>query len=40
MNSRLSQGVRDLWGIGIERMWELIYTSPGTLGACYWAGIG
>lgn len=34
------QGLRDIWGIGIERMWELIYTSPGTLGACYWAGIG
>lgn len=32
-------GVRDIWGLGIEHMWELIYASPGTLGACYWAGI-
>jgi hypothetical protein len=32
-------GVRDIWGIGIEHMWELIYASPGVLGACYWAGI-
>jgi len=32
-------GVRDIWGLGIEKMWELIYASPGVLGACYWAGI-
>ena len=32
-------GVRDIWGLGIEHMWELIMGSPGTLGACYWAGI-
>ena len=32
-------GVRDIWGLGIEHMWELIYASPGVLGACYWAGV-
>ena len=32
-------GVRDIWGLGIEKMWELIYQSQGVLGACYWAGI-
>ena len=32
-------GVRDIWGLGIEHMWELVYASNGTLGACYWAGI-
>lgn len=32
-------GVRDIWGLGVAHMWELIYASPGTLGACFWAGI-
>ena len=32
-------GVRDIWALGIEHMWELIWASPGVLGACYWAGI-
>ena len=32
-------GMRDIWGLGIEKMWELIYASNGVLGACYWAGI-
>lgn len=32
-------GVRDIWGLGIEKMWELIYAADGVLGACYWAGI-
>ena len=32
-------GVRDIWGLGIEHMWELIYRADGVLGACYWAGI-
>ena len=33
------QGVRDIWGLGIDRMWELIWASDGVLGGCYWAGI-
>ncbi len=32
-------GVRDIWGLGIEEMWEIVYKSQGVLGACYWAGI-
>ena len=32
-------GVRDIWGLGIEHMWELIWAADGVLGACYWAGI-
>jgi len=32
-------GVRDIWGLGIEHMWELVWAADGVLGACYWAGI-
>ena len=32
-------GVRDIWALGIEAMWELIWASDGVLGGCYWAGI-
>ena len=32
------QGVRDIWGLGIETMWEIVYAAEGVLGACYWAG--
>lgn len=32
------QGVRDIWGLGVEEMWEIVYAAEGVLGACYWAG--
>jgi hypothetical protein len=32
-------GVRDVWGLGVAEMWEIVYAAEGVLGACYWAGI-
>lgn len=32
-------GIRDIWGLGIEVMWQIVWESEGVLGACYWAGM-
>lgn len=32
-------GVRNIWGLGVSEMWELMYPQTGVLGGCYWAGI-
>jgi len=33
------EGIRDIWALGIEKMWSIVYHAEGSLGACYWAGI-
>jgi beta-galactosidase len=32
-------GLRDVWGLGLAKMWELMRTSPGCLGGSIWAAM-